>query len=66
MNVINESELIGKWIVDRGEVVGDETEKRIWDLIENRFKKLGERECGWAVLYQDPVDGAYWELTFPR
>jgi hypothetical protein len=60
-------ELVGKWLLDEsGRVVGDEIENRIWDLVRNRFVRAGERDCGWTVLYRDPTDGSFWELTLPQ
>jgi hypothetical protein len=60
-------EIVGKWIVDpTGGVVGDEAEKQIQDLIQNHLTRLAVRDGGWTVLYRDPSDNTYWELTFPN
>jgi hypothetical protein len=40
--------------------------KNIWDLVRNRFLRLGERDCGWTLLFRDPIELAYWKLTFPQ
>lgn len=47
-------------------MVGDEAEQRIWDAVRNHFTRIAEREFGWAVLYLDPSDATYWELSFPQ
>ena len=35
-------------------------------LISNRFIRVDQRGDGWTRLYQDPADGAYWELSYPH
>jgi hypothetical protein len=50
----------GKWIVD-----GRSCEL-IQRLIGRRFIHVDQREDGWTKLYQDPVDDAYWELSYPH
>jgi len=60
-------EIVGKWIVDpTGRVIGDEAENQIQDLIQNHLKRIADREGGWTVLYRDPSENSYWELTFPN
>jgi hypothetical protein len=60
-------EIVGKWIADpTGRMIGDEAETQIQDLIQNHFKRLADREGGWTVLYRDPAENSYWELTFPN
>jgi hypothetical protein len=66
MKPIEEAELTGKWLFENGKVVGDEIEQRIWELVKNRFTRLADREGGWVILHQDPVDGSFWELSFPQ
>ncbi len=39
---------------------------RIADLTKHRFRKVATRESDWTILYQDPNDGRYWELTYPQ
>ena len=59
-------EIVGKWIVDpTGRVIGDQAENQIQDLIQNILQRLADREGGWTVLYRDPTENSYWELTFP-
>ena len=39
---------------------------RIASLTKSHFKKLATRESGWTILYLDPSDGRYWELSHPQ
>lgn len=60
-------ELVGKWIVDpSGRVVGDAVEQLIWEAVRSHLTRLGDREHGWTILYRDPLDNSYWELTFSQ
>jgi hypothetical protein len=46
------------------------TETHIWDqkrilwLRENRLREI--ETAGWTILYQDPADSRFWELTYPN
>ena len=40
--------------------------KRIETLIKDYLVKITTDETGWDVLYQDPEDNRYWELTYPE
>ena len=64
----DETDLIGKWIKPGERIVGDQVEQRIHDLITHQLKKIAlDPQFGaWQVLYQDPNDGRYWELTYPN
>jgi Immunity protein 27 len=55
----------GKWIVIEGRIVGDEVTARIEQLILAYLKKVATDQSGWGVLYRDPIDGRYWELSYP-
>jgi hypothetical protein len=63
-----ETELIGKWILDGTQVHGDESCDRIKWLVENIFEKVGySKEYGaWETLYRDPSDGRFWVKTYPQ
>lgn len=61
-----EDELYGKWIEKDGVVSADETCCRIEWLTTNWLEKQAVDDSGWNVLYQDPSDGRYWELTYPQ
>jgi Immunity protein 27 len=65
----NETDLVGQWVVVGKRVVdGDPTEKRIGELIDRYLQKvtISAESGGWDILYLDPADGRYWELTYPR
>jgi hypothetical protein len=62
----SETELVGSWIKADSGLVGDAIEQRIGWLIGNYLRKVAITSDGWDVLYRDPNDGRYWELTFPR
>jgi hypothetical protein len=61
-----ETELVGEWIFANGRMTGDEACDRIEYLTEKVLKEIGRDATGWDVLYQDPNDGRYWELTYPK
>lgn len=62
----HETELEGVWQFKDGRVRGDATEKRINWLTMNSLKRIAFTNGGYDMLYQDPSDGRYWELTFPH
>lgn len=62
----DETELVGKWELEDGHVHGDAIERRITWLVKNVLKQVAFTGGGYKILYQDPTDGRYWELTFPR
>lgn len=43
----------------------DEVGKRIEYLIANFLIKVDSDESGWFVLYKNPIDNKYWELSYP-
>ncbi len=63
-----ESQINGEWIFDGTRVVEDEKCRRIMYLVRNVLRRVAEspRSGSWEVLYQDPADGRYWELTYPN
>jgi hypothetical protein len=64
----DETDLVGNWIQGSDGVVSDSVEKRINQLIADHLRKVAvsPESGGWEVLYRDPLDGRYWELTFPH
>jgi hypothetical protein len=62
----DETHLTGKWILENRRVVADETCRRIEHLIAHLLQKRAASPDGWSVLYQDPGDGRFWELTYPQ
>jgi hypothetical protein len=61
-----ETILTGQWLVQGGRVVADEVCKRILALTNSYLIEVSRDASGWNVLYRDPNDGRYWELTYPR
>jgi len=63
-----ETDIVGKWIVENGKVHGDPTCQRIERLTSHHLRKIaiGRQSGGWETLFQDPEDGRYWEQTYPQ
>ena len=63
----DETDLVGKWIMSDGKVVGDSTTERIEWLVSKVLTRIAfHPELGaWETLFRDPTDGRYWERTFP-
>ena len=61
----HETKLCGKWRVVDGKVVEDEVCKRIRRLTADSLVRIATDASGWDILFQDPADGRYWELTHP-
>jgi hypothetical protein len=40
--------------------------ERIDRLIRGYLQTIASSEAGWSVLYKDPGDGRFWELTYPH
>lgn len=64
----NEHELTGSWIYVNNAVQADEVCKRIEWLINIDLKKIAASPHwgDWETLFQDPLDGRYWERTYPN
>ncbi|HJS44770.1 MAG TPA: Imm27 family immunity protein [Rhizomicrobium sp.] len=64
----DESDLIGSWVFDGNRVTRDAVEQRIEKLIGSYLEEISiSPESGaWEVLYRDPNDGRFWELTYPQ
>ncbi|MEM9558547.1 MAG: Imm27 family immunity protein [Acidobacteriota bacterium] len=66
----DEERLEGQWLYDETErkVYSDEVCERIRYLVEQELERLASSpESGdWEILYRDPRDGRYWELTYPK
>jgi hypothetical protein len=39
---------------------------RIHALTSQHLQKCASTDAGWSVLYRDPQDGRFWELTYPH
>ncbi len=55
----------GKWVFTGDSVVADDMCHRIDFLKKNILIKMATDASGWQVLYKDPGDGRYWELSYP-
>jgi Immunity protein 27 len=58
--------LEGEWIDLGSRVVAGETSVRIRWLVESRLGRIQAAPHGAGVLFRDPYDGRYWELTYPH
>jgi len=61
-----ENQLIGNWLAEGSKVIEDNISKRINWLIKNHLIKIATDKSEWLILYQDPEDGRYWELSYPQ
>jgi Immunity protein 27 len=63
----HETSLVGKWIVEDGQIRRDSTCDRIDWLTTHHLHKIAiSKQWGaWETLFQDPDDGRYWEQTYP-
>lgn len=69
LNIIlsaNEVNLVGEWLFIDGKVIGDQVCQRIEKLVANHLDELAHSPGGWSILYQDPMDGRFWERTYPQ
>ena len=61
----DESEIRGRWLENSGRVVKDANTERIEILIRDYLREVKRDASGWNVLYVDPKDSRYWELSYP-
>lgn len=67
MNInADETEINGSWVISPEGVETDEAAKRIDALTNGYLAEVARSHDGWSVLYRDPNDGRYWELTYPE
>ena len=68
MKKIGDQELLieGNWFSEGGKLEADPNCQRISALIKEHLQKIGAASSGFEVLYRDPEDGRYWELTYPH
>jgi hypothetical protein len=59
-----ETVLVGSWILENEVMQNDHVAERIIWLINNILRKVADGN--WCVLYEDPEDGRYWELSYPQ
>ncbi len=58
--------IVGRWLEENGKVVASQECTIIDHLTKYHLIKVGERDSGWTQLFFDPVDGSYWERTYPQ
>jgi hypothetical protein len=58
--------LTGRWQLEDGAIVADPVAEKIEFLKTHVLKPIKASSDGWSVLYQDPNDQRYWELTYPE
>ncbi|MGH9770032.1 MAG: Imm27 family immunity protein [Blastocatellia bacterium] len=61
-----ETKLVGKWEIVDGKLVADSISQKINMLISGMLVRVGATDDGWTILYKDPDDGRFWELTYPQ
>jgi len=62
----DEVEICGRWEFANGRAIKDAACQRIELLTAQYLKSVGTDKSGWDVLYRDPTDSRYWELTYPQ
>jgi hypothetical protein len=64
----HETELVGKWVTEDGQVRADATFDRINWLTFHHLREISvSKQWGsWETLFRDPDDGRYWEKTYPH
>ena len=62
----SETSLIGQWLSHDGQVVADESCRRIRNLVAEHLIQVARSPDGWSSLYRDPADGRLWEHTYPE
>jgi hypothetical protein len=61
----DEREIRGCWLETSGTVVRDANTERIEKLTRDYLREVARDASGWDVLYIDPRDSRYWELSYP-
>ena len=62
----DETKLVGGVLVREATLENDDVANRIHDLTTNYLQRMGDSNDGWSVLYRDPGDHRFWELTYPQ
>ncbi len=68
MILAHEISITGSWLITDGEIKKDQNCQRIDWLVNNYLIKLANSALwgDWEILYKDPTDSRYWELSFPN
>jgi hypothetical protein len=62
----NETSIIGNWVWQNSKMIADDNSKRIEELTRTYLVKVKTSADGWDVIYQDPEDLRFWELSYPH
>jgi hypothetical protein len=62
----DETSIVEQWEFVNNKMISNEQGKRIEWLRKNYLTKIATDESGWLVIYQDPNDKRYWELSYPN
>jgi Immunity protein 27 len=62
----DESLITGGWVLVDGRMIEDDSLKRIRSLVKGHLERVANTSDGWEILYRDPADGRYWEMTYPH
>lgn len=64
----NECLLTGSWSYSNNAMQADDVCRRIELLVSTDLKKIASspKWGDWEQLFQDPLDGRYWEKTYPH
>ncbi len=62
----SENSIIEQWEFINNRMITNEQGKRIDWLVKNYLEIVSTDKSGWLVLYQDPKDKRYWELSYPN
>lgn len=60
---MHEHVLVGHWSNADGRVIADGECEAIQRMLE-RLERCGSRDDGWTLLFRDPAEGSYWELSY--
>lgn len=61
----DETELVGHWKHEGGKFLADDTSQKIVELVREWLKFVARTSDGWEQLLRYPLDGRFWELTYP-
>ena len=61
-----ETKIIGSWVLEDSKISADSNCERVNQLTENYLILIADDESNWETLYRDPVDGRFWERTYPQ
>jgi hypothetical protein len=60
-----ETEIRGCWLESFGRIIKDANTERIEKLTRDYLREVKRDASVWNVLYIDPKDSRYWELSYP-